>query len=247
MKRQLFIFDVAMLDVMQPEEVQATYNDMKELKIHRAPYDEFTIQLPYGPTFFRILMKDEDDQKKMDPKLNVPLRIMYNLTDWDGESARVDVRLFLLHEQTGKWYDYLEYIKERRKDMEPKGQQILTDTAMHASAYYLTYLVVLLATKNVVRHVSHNRLARLGRGKQDYEYVTTLKIGQLIEDDGLPHQHTGMTKRPHLRRGHIRRQHYGPSNTYIKKVFVAPIFVNGWMPDAHDDRQAYNVSLSRKG
>lgn len=244
MKSQLFIFDTDLLDAMEPEEVEASYNDMKELGIHKAPYDEFTIQLPYGPTFFRILMKEKEDQNKVDNKLNVPLRIMYKLSDWDGSSAKVDVRLFLLHEQTGKWYDYLEYIQERRKDLEPKGQSILTNTAMHASAYYLTYLVVLLSTKNVVHKISHNRLARFGRGKQDYEYVTTLKIGTITETDDRPSHVTGLTVRPHLRRGHIRRQHYGPNNAYEKKIFVNPIFVNGYVPE-DDKRKAYNVSIKK--
>ncbi len=39
-------------------------------------------------------------------------------------------------------------------------------------------------------------------------------------------------KRPHLRRGHARRQRYGPGRTLIRDKWIEPVFVNGskWKP-----------------
>ena len=50
--------------------------------------------------------------------------------------------------------------------------------------------------------------------------------------------------RPHLRRGHIRNQHYGEGNKEIKKIFIQPVFVNadeGWI---ENQRKAYVVKAA---
>lgn len=52
----------------------------------------------------------------------------------------------------------------------------------------------------------------------------------------------GRRVRPHLRRGHVRRQHYGPGREFIRQVFIEPVFVNadeGWIAE----RTAYNVRM----
>jgi hypothetical protein len=52
-----------------------------------------------------------------------------------------------------------------------------------------------------------------------------------------------LSKAPHLRRGHIRqRQHYGPGNHFVKKIWIAPVFVNA-DPDFVNQRAAYNVAV----
>lgn len=37
---------------------------------------------------------------------------------------------------------------------------------------------------------------------------------------------TGKSVAPHLRRGHWRRQHYGPRNTLVRRVRIGPVLVN---------------------
>ena len=243
MKSQLFILDMNMLDAMEPEEVEATWDDMVELGINKAPYDSFTIQLPYGPAFAKMIFHQEPTNLDMKGALSVPLRLSYQITGETVETAHVKCG-FYLQGKNGTFFNYIDNIMSK-PDVDQQAADILTKTASRAASWYLTYLIVALATKNVVRHVTHNRLAKFGRGKQDYEYVTTLKMGVLIEDDSLPHP-SGEVRRPHLRRGHVRNQRYGPSFSYSRKVFIAPIFVNGYVEGAHDDRRAYNVSPFRK-
>lgn len=90
---------------------------------------------------------------------------------------------------------------------------------------FATLLIVLLATKNIIKTVKHCKLAKRGIGKCKYEYSTTLSIPKILDDD--PDNATpGKPKAPHLRRGHIRRQHYGPRNSFIKSIWIEPCFVN---------------------
>jgi hypothetical protein len=107
------------------------------------------------------------------------------------------------------------------------------------------FLIVLLATRNAVKHTTENKLAKLGIGKKNkrrYSYSTTITLPDELELEADPEHHTqGKPKCPHLRRGHIRRQHWGPARAYEKKVWIAPIFVNA----DHDfvaTRTHYNVS-----
>lgn len=243
MKSQLFVFGVELLSAMEPEEVEATYKDMIELKINKPPFSEFTIQLPYGKTFRRILLADSD--LVVDEDLDVPFRLVYKISNLNDTQANINCTFMAAYkDRPWKFYNYIDGLMAR-KDLDIQARDILTKTCYHVSAYYLSYLIVLLATRNVERVMSHNRLAKFGRGKQDYEYVTTLKIGKITEYEDRPANMTGLTVRPHLRRGHVRRQHYGPNMTYIKKIFVQPVFVNGYRPE-DDKRKAYNVSMERK-
>lgn len=39
-------------------------------------------------------------------------------------------------------------------------------------------------------------------------------------------QAVGKSVAPHLRRGHWRRQHYGPRNSLVRRVRIGPVLVN---------------------
>jgi len=107
-------------------------------------------------------------------------------------------------------------------------------------------LIVLLATKNTkIEQILNKQLMR-GKFNKSQEYrskfpiTTTISIGKIVEtytQDGEDSRNV----RPHLRRGHLRTQHYGPKNELTKKIFIQPVFVNaseGWIAE----RRAYNVS-----
>lgn len=104
-------------------------------------------------------------------------------------------------------------------------------------------LIVMLATRNVVKTTKQNKLAKLGIGKKNWRsqfaYTTTISLPADLDDDP-DRPPTGTTKAPHLRRGHIRRQHFGPDNQYEKKIWVASVFVNA-DPNFVNKRGAYNI------
>jgi hypothetical protein len=105
-------------------------------------------------------------------------------------------------------------------------------------------LIVLLATKNAHKITRVDKLACMGIGTKRHHrfaYTTTISVPTDTKDD--EHLATpGKPKRAHLRRGHIRRQRFGPGFEFIKKIWIAPIFVNA-DEDFVDSRGAYNVSL----
>ena len=106
-------------------------------------------------------------------------------------------------------------------------------------------LIVTLATKNHVKEERVNKDIARGRFnkskayRKDYPITTTISIGKITETYESKGG-TGLKKRPHMRRGHIRTQHYGPNNELTQKIFIQPVFVNadeGWI----EERRAYNV------
>jgi hypothetical protein len=111
----------------------------------------------------------------------------------------------------------------------------------------LALLQVLLATKNIERTTTVNKLAKLGRGKQRHMYSTTLSIGkitQTVTRDGVEIKESEVALwqvRPHWRRSHMRRQHYGPRNSYVKDIVVPAVFVNVAMSNEPPARTGYNV------
>lgn len=236
MKRQLFILDPQMLDAMDPEEVQATWHDMVEFKLNKSPYDQFTLQIPFSRIVSHLT---KEIQNQLAARGERAFRIGYNLNTLTDYEALVNCRFEI--EVNGKFIDFIEDISRGTK----KEQEIVLRLIQSSAAYYLTYLIVALATKNIERVTKRNSLAKFGIGKKgqgkDFEYVTTLSIGKLVEYEG-PHIETGETRRPHLRRGHIRRQKYGPNFSYERKIWIKPIFVNGYSPN-EDHRKAYNVTM----
>lgn len=245
MRKQLFILDRDMLDAMSDAEVEATYKDMEEMGIANPPFDAFTIQLPCGRVFglrfddgTRMRLDDYNNTREL--KLhhtdkNAAFRIHYEKKGEQWYSK------FEIEDQSHRFRDYLEALRILKlPDAEWKDLQ--ADGAMMAACYKM-FLVVALGTRNVERVVKENRLARFGIGKRergaDFQYVTTIKMGNLVQYEGESVA-TGETRRPHLRRGHIRNQHYGPKNQYVKRVWIEPIFVNGYVP-SEDHRHHYNV------
>ncbi len=112
----------------------------------------------------------------------------------------------------------------------------------------MQFLIVLLATKNIEKttkfhkDISNGKVSKATKHRKKYPYTTTLTIGRITENYNGS-EFTGMSRRPHLRRGHVRTQHYGPRNELTKKIFIPSVFVNG-SEDIKSSRVAYNVSIA---
>lgn len=110
-------------------------------------------------------------------------------------------------------------------------------------AYFMAILIVLLATKNTVKTTTVNKLARLGIGKKRNAFASTTRISlphELPDDPDHPSS-SGAAKCAHLRRGHIRRQHYGKENAMEKKIWIASVFVNA-DPEFVSSQHTYKFS-----
>lgn len=235
--RQLFRLSTSIIDSMSTEEVQATLADMQELGIAKPPYDVYSIEAPIGRVF--KLYEQGSGQEVPIPANQMERSAIYHI-DHIQNSIGLEIPSFNEHCAIPNVHKYLKQIA-KEGIVNQSDIMTVTESMPLAAERLEQLLIVLLATKNVVKEVTHNRLAKFGVGKQKAEYTTTLKIGKITEDASVPGEPTGTTRRPHLRRGHIRRQHYGPENSYVKQIFIQPCFVNadeGWI----NSRTAYNVS-----
>jgi hypothetical protein len=104
-------------------------------------------------------------------------------------------------------------------------------------------LIVLLATKNADKRTVENKLAKLGIGKSlrhRFAYTTTIALPRELPADA-DNPPKGGKVCPHLRRGHVRRQHYGTGNALEKKIWIAPVFVNA-DPNFVAARKSYRIA-----
>ena len=111
---------------------------------------------------------------------------------------------------------------------------------------FFATLVTTLATKNVIKETQEIKKhgPKSKKRPRTHKYITTIKIGKITETYSSNESSAGYTVRPHLRRGHIRNQHFGEGNKEIKKIFIQPVFVNadeGWI---ENQRKAYVIKAA---
>jgi len=245
--KQLFRLSSEVLDALTIKEMKSTLIDMMEMGIADVPYKEFAIEVNRKFISKMMNLEDEDSQlqiiesaKKMkieyDPNTQFKLMVIVNGKNYSIHRCYKD-----------EWidWDYDLLIKYKSHLLDKTSYDRLRNQVKSISANILGILIVLLATKN---HVKEDRVDKdIARGRynkkqayrKDYPITTTISIGKITETyEGKGG--TGSKKRPHMRRGHIRTQHYGPNRELTQKIFIQPVFVNadeGWIAE----RRAYNV------
>lgn len=248
MDRQLFILDDAVWDSMSFDDVKSTVKDMCELDIYYQPcqyYDVMTKGRVIDLVEKYLYKEDVNYGMNIDKR---DLKFRYNYSD-DLSTVQYDV-LYKL-ENSPKFISMSEAlfgVGGLRYNLPSKEYAVeLFDYQKWKEALAVWvegFLLVCLAAKNSEKTVKQNKLAKLGIGKKKdkYAYTTTITIGKITETEGTG-EGGGWTVRPHLRRGHIREQRYGPNRQYSKKVFIQPVFVNA-VEGFVDQRKAYNVRVA---
>lgn len=223
---QLFILSNEVLDAIPPKEVIATAHIMNELGIFKTPYNKFAVMFK-GRHFLKAdkegWMKEEGMTVEEADKLI-----------WDAD--------FKLHFDSENPVQFWQRSRHSQSWVQGNMQ---VDNLFKLSAYVMRALIVVLATRNIVKTTKERKALALGIGakKAAYRYTTTITLGQLEMPDGSPFP-SGATKRPHLRRGHKRNQKFGPGYQFIRPIFVPPVFINRdkeWTP-SDLARDHYNVS-----
>ena len=106
-------------------------------------------------------------------------------------------------------------------------------------------LISLLATKGgIIQDVREpSKLGKLGIGKSKTksplrtQRTTFIRLDPQLIAESIE---SGRTVRPHLRRGHIRRVHYGVGRQLTRKVWIEPTIVNA-SADFVEDRALYSI------
>lgn len=245
--RQCFRLSEELLRSVSKEEVEATIAGMKELGICHAPYDEMDIVVTERIFMSHFLEKPEKIIPGRDNTTSVIFRYDFS------KSAIIDILMNHLPIEVNGRTRLLGWMK-LNDWLFMKGQKEplrVTPERYHWMSYefgikLLDILIVLLATKNVVKETRECKTLRLGIGSRErHLYTTTLSIGRVTEHSSSESDDSnGESRRPHLRRGHVRRQHYGLRNEMSKSIWIDPVFVNAdpaWIAE----RTAYNVGMRR--
>jgi hypothetical protein len=252
-KPQLFIIDDEIWQNSSLDEVCATAEDMQELGIFRPPCEHFEV-LIRASFALHIVQPDDGESfgnETIEHHQKTIYRIEYKTDLSENWEQNLNAELGVKDKTTGEWVGLNWAIsKALIKGRITKQEAELHEKQLANTVNFVLYLlIVALATRNVVRKNKPSRMAKQGisasRLKKDYDYTTTLTIGKVEGAEREGGGDTGGWKvRPHLRRGHIREQKYGPSNMMSKKVFIQPVFVNA-ADGVVSQRKAYNVRMPR--
>lgn len=236
--RQAFFISHEVFKAISPEEVEATYKDMVELGIANPPYPDYDLILSSSDIYkmeedrFAGRPFDEDDFGKSTTILRFHDETLTDaLFDWN---------------QGRPPFSLIDPASQIAVGVNQGAWERFRDNLRTHSQLYRRMFIVLLATKNIVKETKVNKLAKLGIGKKDrHWYTTTLKIGTIKETvRTAPGAPTGREIRPHLRRGHKRKQRFGPRNEFYKFIWIEPTFVNA-DEDFISTRTGYNVSKAQ--
>lgn len=258
MRNELFIIEPGLWRAADPEEIAGTFDGLREMGLDKLPYRRVTVRIPADEIikfindigankhatehiYCDIILSDPKPSEKPGwIDFECPKVTAVNGTTGFSVEITDKVQFKTIDEMSIKPFELTEL-----NNGPDKFEQLV---ALHEQVR--RFLIVMLATRNVRKITNIDKLAKLGIGarrnkvKHRYSHVTTisLPLSEEMEDDH-EHKPTGTTKAPHLRRGHVRRQHYGPKNAYIKRTWIEPVFVNA-DPAFVSSRRAYNVGAA---
>lgn len=242
---QLFILpDVSNFTTADIEAIEDTFDDMVEMGIAHLPYrcvdvivrDRLKLTKKGEPLGYVVRAFDVEatiyEAAKMDGYVVIGAR--------ESEGSCACGHVNRLRQLGDKHWVTLKQLVVASRERGDDSSDMLGKFSNSFTSFMAKALIVFLGTKNVTKVTRENKLVKFGIGKQKHRYVTSLKVGHVYITEHEKGEPTGRTMRAHLRRGHIRRQRYGPELTYEKKVWIEPVFVNS--DREYIPREAYNVS-----
>lgn len=235
-RAELFRLSKSVWDSVTFEDIIDTSNAMKELGIFNPPLSIFDIECP-GKA---LNVYAYDGESANEDGMVDSLICHYNLAQPPAEN-HFDITFFLRGKSLRMNHvTYPDYFKE----------DVLRGVYNHFYIFVLHVLIVVLASKNIVKKQSYNEpRSRSHQEREDsknYNTTTTIKIGEITEYIGKHRNVTGRTVRPHLRRGHIRTVGIGEGRKETKKIFIQPCFVNADRDWVAVPRKSYNLVADGK-
>jgi len=248
-KPQLFIIADEIWQNSSLDEIEATATDMEAMGIYYPPCNHFEV-LINSESFPHLLKKTTLTKAQVDHAYkNQYFRIEAVIGDMSNWTETTKAELMAVKKKTGEWIGLTwlsnkKLIEGKLTELMWREEKVVRETSINL---ILNLLLVALATKNVERknkpNLTAKQVIRPKALKSNYEYTTTLTIGKVVGAEREEGDIGGWKVRPHLRRGHIREQRYGPNRQLVKKLFIQPVFVNA-ADGVMSQRKAYNVRVA---
>lgn len=196
------------VSIMGREDTVKSINALIDCNLLRLPYDPIVIEFAATPEFRRFVLLQQKGEEFL-------------------------AHSFFIRNSDESFYEASQdaTVTVGREQMQVMGVTNNQDgnAIGCACAMALLFLNVKGIDKEVVTPAGLNR-NREKRGLPSIPTVTTIRIGTVYDRDGkavrLDGGASGRKVRVHLRAGHTRNQHYGPENSLIKIVYIAPVLVN---------------------
>jgi hypothetical protein len=245
MRAELFVIEPGIWRNTQADDCRATCEALEQLNCYHLPYEAVTVRIP-AREFLTFNNRPPDQY----PDLHAASDVIYvDITV--NEDVLCEPKVVCFNQISGFAIDVTHKMTISFADKAYKTGQAWLDEGAATALYGIhnqvrDFIITLLATRNAIKRTTVDKLAKLGIGKKKYKHrfthTTTISLPRPEDmEDDHEHKPTGLHRAPHLRRGHIRHQHYGPKNTYVKRVWIAPVFVNA-DPDFVSAREGYNVT-----
>lgn len=212
MQKHLFCITREIWESLSEPEVTATVTALHQLDLYHLPYPTIDLEFPVS----RAMRVSQPDGTPS----NIP-GIIHNgffLNDDDFVMRISNVSIPVSP------HFKVELI-DKRGLIQPLP---MINTMLHATRA-ADLIITILATKNVTKATVINKLAKLkiGLHKNPYTTTTTLHLPNSLHYSQNPDTiGTGSPKRPHLRRGHIRHQRFGPGLTEVRDIWIEPMFIH---------------------
>jgi hypothetical protein len=254
-KLENFFLSDDILRAFDPDEVCATIEAMSELGIDHTPFSSFCITFKEKSALYCQFVRSTKNKEMW----TIDLSSISSTATWelcirnsDGSTKFGSAFLETIRRDGA----HAENLTDHLKSYGPEvliGEHVLSTNELVSNlsafaANMIRALIVGLATKVVRKNrveEKPSKLEKLGigkpRAKKNYAYTTTLSLPVLTTTDESGASTGVVIVRPHLRRGHVRLQHFGPKNQFSKKIFVEPVFVNG-DENSVSLRDRYNVN-----
>lgn len=223
MKAPHFVIQKDALELMGRADISSTIQALHDAQLTRLPYPEILIEYSEcaedGSDEFRhfVLLEELDGHKAF-----TPTWAFFDMTKRVGGMQKVPARISFAHE--GKMaFEYSDYgMTKRLRDVIDHGAQ--------CCRYAADICFMLLNTRGIEKEVIECHALnkqRVAKGRTRIPTHRYVHIAKVYRRDGTHEAYqTGTHKRMHLRKGHVRNQHYGPKNESVKIIYVEPVIVN---------------------